>query len=449
LKIIISYITASSHSSADAHGSCCSNHNQGTQTGNSHPINSVDISLNNFISDLTWETASDCTDQLENTLAFEEEYPCDSDDESIGGDGAQKIPDMSTKRRRKLNMMCQQCGSACLREVNDTKTSDFSLCDRALFKVDLEAMANVKCHRRCFKQNCGGKVTLFDVIALRKKVWLNADGSLRNRQSRRAAVYKLLNESHSAFARAGMGNLKLEDQFLYQVGTVVVCENVYMQLLGLVVPDSKLKWKGWNDMKSSIVSYILLDQSQEEEEEEEGSSDSPEAYVADRKIKSRHAIAYIQMVLDSLICDYTAFSGKSETIILPYRKIPHFYAEYEVWCEVHNVKRSCRAGERTFTYAYAAMKTELKIDLQLQDERGGFDTCEICNNADFLLKTREGWTSNQKRIILDFRRLHLIQQQRERMYLDSNMLKAQELDEVGQPICAVLFSDGMSDWKGQ
>jgi hypothetical protein len=60
-----------------------------------------------------------------------------------------------------------------------------------------------------------------------------------------------------------------------------------------------------------------------------------------------------------------------------------------------------------------------------------------------------GWTSSQIDIVQSFRRSHLLQQQRERQHLDNNIEKAREIDEVGQPKSALLFSDGFTEQKGE
>jgi hypothetical protein len=82
---------------------------------------------------------------------------------------------------------------------------------------------------------------------------------------------------------------------------------------------------------------------------------------------------------------------------------------------------------------------------------GGFDTCEICRNAEILMneKHKAGWTREQLHIVIEFLQHHLLQQQRERQHLDNNIAKARELDENGQPIQALFFSDGFTEEKGE
>ena len=54
----------------------------------------------------------------------------------------------------------------------------------------------------------------------------------------------------------------------------------------------------------------------------------------------------------------------------------------------------------------------------------------------------------QREIIREFQQLHLAQQAAERAFLDKNKLKCKELDQFGQPIYGMIFSDGMTSMSG-
>ena len=53
---------------------------------------------------------------------------------------------------------------------------------------------------------------------------------------------------------------------------------------------------------------------------------------------------------------------------------------------------------------------------------------------------------SQREVIQKFRQLHLSQQSQERQYLDSNKLLAAEVDENGNPLRALIFPDGMTQY---
>ena len=54
----------------------------------------------------------------------------------------------------------------------------------------------------------------------------------------------------------------------------------------------------------------------------------------------------------------------------------------------------------------------------------------------------------QREIIREFQQLHLFQQAAERSYMDKNKARCRELDKDGQPLVAMLFSDGMTSMSG-
>jgi hypothetical protein len=62
--------------------------------------------------------------------------------------------------------------------------------------------------------------------------------------------------------------------------------------------------------------------------------------------------------------------------------------------------------------------------------------------------SRNQWSKQEKDILLHYRRRHLKQQQRERKYLEENIAKTYDLDPSGRPISCLLFSDGMTAFKG-
>jgi hypothetical protein len=90
------------------------------------------------------------------------------------------------------------------------------------------------------------------------------------------------------------------------------------------------------------------------------------------------------------------------------------------------------------------------LKLKLSTGKGNLERCDICTNADELLKISlsNAWSREERDIIIYYRSKHLIQQWRERDKLAYNILNAREL-EHGQPIVAVLYSDGMTCITGK
>jgi hypothetical protein len=80
---------------------------------------------------------------------------------------------------------------------------------------------------------------------------------------------------------------------------------------------------------------------------------------------------------------------------------------------------------------------------------GSFNTCDICNNANDLLKdTGKRFTKAQREVVLKYKKLHIDQQAAERAYLEQKRLECQQLDVNGQPIAAMIYSDGMTVFRG-
>lgn len=74
--------------------------------------------------------------------------------------------------------------------------------------------------------------------------------------------------------------------------------------------------------------------------------------------------------------------------------------------------------------------------------KGSFQTCEICNNANELLRNRSKRYSRAKRdIIMRFKAMHLDQQAAERDELDLKKKLATKMDATtNQPTSALFFA---------
>lgn len=105
---------------------------------------------------------------------------------------------------------------------------------------------------------------------------------------------------------------------------------------------------------------------------------------------------------------------------------------------------------------------------------GSFDRCEICYNAEVLLKNTRGLSHEGRDIIKvrgacslfvlslnlifqlisyctkqAYRRRHIQKQFDERIKLQENIKSTYEFDINGQPLTALLFADGMTVVKGE
>jgi hypothetical protein len=159
-----------------------------------------------------------------------------------------------------------------------------------------------------------------------------------------------------------------------------------------------------------------------------------------RSAKTMHAIAYIKYIGE-------AFSDTCPTNdqirCIPYESIQQLFDEYKDFCVVENVRPDKRASLETFR---KCMK-ELDGQFRLIGCKGSFHTCDICNNANDMLRDCRGGNEHRN-IILSCKRAHLKQQAAERQYQENNRLEAKNLIDE-QPRVAFILCDGMTASRGE
>lgn len=100
-----------------------------------------------------------------------------------------------------------------------------------------------------------------------------------------------------------------------------------------------------------------------------------------------HARAYIEEIVESDLCDKSAYMGEDKSLYLPYRRVGFFYGEYDYWCKANAFPE--RAQETTFRKAFKDYvnfrKEKDGYSIKLSSGKGSFDRCEICHNAEQLL----------------------------------------------------------------
>jgi hypothetical protein len=168
-----------------------------------------------------------------------------------------------------------------------------------------------------------------------------------------------------------------------------------------------------------------------------------------KQFKFEHAYSHILGVVESEIGDRTANANYENHLYLPYAKNRNFYGEYVHVCQVYNYPE--RASESVFNRALTKVittKAKEGVQVRLSGGKGGFDKCDICHNADLLLKRSHGWSDEEKAIIHAYRRQHIAQQFAERVKLQSNIANTYKLDHNGQPKSALIFGDGMTVYTG-
>ena len=137
-------------------------------------------------------------------------------------------------------------------------------------------------------------------------------------------------------------------------------------------------------------------------------------------------------------------AGYGNLIILPYDNLKQFHHEYVIHSFSRGFAAQFIAGYTTFSSAFKQRES-----VRFLGAKGSFNTCEICNSLNNLLKnTRKKLKKEQIRIVQEFKRLHISQQSIERKALEVRKEIALEVDDVGQPHQALIYIDGMTELTG-
>ncbi|KAJ1411534.1 hypothetical protein B484DRAFT_435569, partial [Ochromonadaceae sp. CCMP2298] len=156
-----------------------------------------------------------------------------------------------------------------------------------------------------------------------------------------------------------------------------------------------------------------------------------------RSSKSIHAESYVRY-LAKILADTCPTDDGVQCI--PYDSFSQLFEEYQAFCTATLVNKKSVAGKETFRVVLAALHSVIR----LLGSKGTFQTCDICNNANDLLRSKRAHYNREHRdIILKFKRLHLLQQANERQAQEQNRLSAARDYIDGQPVTAYILCDGV------
>lgn len=128
---------------------------------------------------------------------------------------------------------------------------------------------------------------------------------------------------------------------------------------------------------------------------------------------------------------------------LPYSSVPEFYEEYLAYCTAELKAPRTYAGEECFRKAFLSLNKEYR----LIGSKGSFPTCDICNNANDMLRNLKIKDQSHREIILKFKRLHLQQQMKEREYMEQNRMDS-KVEYKSQPVQFFCLIDAMTSSRG-
>ena len=130
---------------------------------------------------------------------------------------------------------------------------------------------------------------------------------------------------------------------------------------------------------------------------------------------------------------------------LPYESAAQFYAEYENFHKTYGYSEASKAKYDTFNNALKSLHDSVR----LVHAKGSFPTCDVCNNANDLLRSpKVSFNPGFRDIIMKFKRAHLMRQMQEREEMERNIIRA-KTEVIGhQPQVAHLLCDAISSWRG-
>ena len=100
--------------------------------------------------------------------------------------------------------------------------------------------------------------------------------------------------------------------------------------------------------------------------------------------------------------------------VLPYERSKDFFQAYLFDSELARTHPSKIARYTCFRKAFKSLETEIR----LLGCKGSLPTCSVCNTAHEMMRNKSAWSEQQRKIVLQFLRLHLKQQQTERLRLE-------------------------------
>lgn len=306
--------------------------------------------------------------------------------------------------------------------VSGKRSSDFHLKENA-FATPLMALSKLRCTKSCeYDGLCMCRTSLSAIFALRLSFWGEENAPPPTSGQRRESILNILRDAYSINEKKLTFSVTDEHA---SGGHIIVCELAFLQIVGLTVKstlhEAPRQWR-------RCVASIRL-----------GCVQSKDEYKLTDKPKFSNALGYIRYITDK-IAETTPYglSDGPQVKIVPYEDVRQFFSEYTTHCTSVNVDRTERALEATFRKALLSMP-----HIRLIGCKGSFHTCELCNNANELLRDpTKRFTREQRDVFQRYKHIHLKQQQRERETLEENKHLCTEMDANGNVKCA-LFAIGM------
>lgn len=294
------------------------------------------------------------------------------------------------------------------------------------------------------------------MLKLRKEFWGGLGVPLQ-RSVRKDRVTKLLRESYHARRR----------EFIFTINRRSVCERGFLILLGIMKTMNKNCWvayliiflvvyKGlikeegryprmWTEAKSGLVSGRESTSKMEQKLSKQLLPGEKLSLKTMRDERSQKFLGCIECIKYCAKIFADTCPTDSNIQFLPHETPTQFYEEYK------NFHKTFALGPSTFAQIDTFKKAldSLHDSIRLVHAKGSFPTCDICNNANDLLRSpKVSYNPEFRDIVMKFKRAHLMRQMEERAYMERNINRARTEIIGHQPQVAHFLCDAISNWRG-
>jgi hypothetical protein len=345
----------------------------------------------------------------------------------------------------------EDCGPSFNHVTGKFRTSDEDLRYAAMTTPICE-LANFKCpsgnRSRCaFGGCCFGNFSVPEIWEIRKAFWKFGNAAAPTSGERNHAITEML--------KLFLDPKTLKFNYMLEKsnrGRVEVCERSFMMILGYKSITSQ-----WDRCKTKVRSLVR----------QNIISHQPQSSLArprtNAKCKFECAKAWIRMYAQgrtNQLIHMAHLRQRGDFVdtdqpTVNIRSVPfdNEKAFWDYYVAEASRTRDPVAGKKCFVRALRAFaESSLSTDnfvVRMQRCKNNFSTCDICNNAQALLKDRSRrWTTGQVKILDDYLKVHLKIQSAEREAQRLAICRAREKDVLGQPKEAFMLFDGFSIFKG-
>lgn len=312
-----------------------------------------------------------------------------------------------------------------------TKKKDDKETKEYVLNYTLMDYGQLRCGRDCaYGGKCAQVLSVASICKYRYKTWGRREETAPTAKERKQVYKELMASNYNQVNKEFSFYVYDDDSSNGSKRRIQVCETGFIQIHGISFSThsskAPLQWK--------LAKQFI----------QNGEKDDPQEIkrIKSGRFKAKLDTAKTWIEFNSVkIADTSPNASRADIFIVPYSDIKSYYYEFKSNCLLYNFIPEDIPSIETFRRAFNDCK-----NIRLLGCKGSFQTCEICNNANELMRnTKKKYSRKQIEIVRSYKSLHIKQQASERDYLEKSKLRAKEFDDsTGQPKVALLFSDGMT-----